>query len=116
MARTETLFLLKARQDQWLRANGLRGILSCLFTRSLHLINLAEKILGEIKARKQVPASEWRTLMQKFGVTVSNYESCLGKLRAAGLVRREKGVYTLSSDFSRFLMQAAEIWHEWRAS
>ena len=116
MAKTETLFMVKARQDQWLRANGLRGVLSCLFTRNLHLIDLAEKVLSEIKARKQVPASEWRTLVKKFNVTVSNYESCLQRLKAAGMVRRERGMYTLSSDFSRFLSQTAEIWHEWRAS
>jgi len=116
MAKTETLFLVKARQDQWLRANGLRGVLSCLFTRNLHLIDLAEKVLSEIKTRKQVPASEWRALVKKFNVTVSNYESCLQRLKAVGMVRREKGMYTLSSDFSRFLSQTAEIWHEWRAS
>jgi len=86
MAKTEIFFLVKARQDQWLRANGLRGVLSCLFTRNLHLIDLAEKMLSEIKARKRIPSSEWRALVKKFNVTVSNYESCLQKLKAAGLV------------------------------
>lgn len=80
------------------------------------MIDLAEKILAEIKARKQVPASEWRVLVKKFNVTVSNYESCLQRLKAAGMVREERGQYQLSSDFSRFLSQSAEIWHEWRAS
>jgi len=116
MAKTETNFLIKARQDQWLRANGLRGVLSCLFTKNLQLIDLAEKILTEIKSRKQVPDSEWKTLVKRFDVTVSNYESCLQRLKAAGIVRKERGIYSLSNDFSRFLNTASEIWLDWRAS
>jgi len=94
----------------------LRGILSCLFTRNLNLTDFAEKILVKIKTRKQVPASEWRALVKKFNVTVSNYEHCLQRLKAIGMICKEKGAYQLSSDFSRFLSQTAEIWQEWRAS
>jgi len=31
MARGSTLFEVKAREERWLRANGLRGVLNCLF-------------------------------------------------------------------------------------
>jgi hypothetical protein len=116
MAKTETLFLIKSRQDSWLRGNGLHGILQCLFFKSPLLIDLAEELLAEIKTRKQLPASEWKTLVQKFNVTVSNYESCLQRLKAAGIVRKEKGIYSLSNDFSRFLNAVSEIWMDWRAS
>jgi predicted transcriptional regulator len=116
MARGSTLFEVKAREERWLRANGLRGVLNCLFYKNPSLVDLAEKLLTEIKKRKGLPASEWKECIKKFKTTISSYESCLQRLKAAGLIRRERGIYYLSGDFSRFLNAAAEIWMEWRAT
>jgi hypothetical protein len=66
--------------------------LSRLFTKNVHLTDLAEKISAGIKSRKQAPASERRALIAKFNVTVFNYESCLQRLKAAGMVRKERGL------------------------
>jgi hypothetical protein len=112
----QTRFAIKPRQEPWLRSEGLRGLLRCIFWRNLALVDLAERLLKELKERREIPASEWRRLMKKYGVTQSNYSSCLQRLKGAGMIRRESGFYRLSNDFSNWMDESRKIWLDWRVA
>lgn len=109
-------FAIKPRADDWLRGQGIQGLLRGVFFRNLLLVDIAKRLLNEVKERREVPASDWKQLMMKYNLTVSNYESAMQRLRGAGMLRKEKGVWTLSSDFAKYLTTAAELWYDWKGS
>jgi DNA-binding IscR family transcriptional regulator len=80
------------------------------------LVDVAKRLLNEVKERKTVPASEWNQLMTKYNLSLSNYESVMQRLRAAGMLRKEKGVWSLSSDFAKYLTTASQLWYDWKGS
>jgi len=97
---------------------GFRNLLECIFheSRSIHLIPMAEKLLTLIKDGG-LPESEWRVYLEDNpSITYSNYQSTLRKLRRVGMLRKEKGVYRLSHDFSTFLNTASGCWTRFLAS
>ena len=83
MSRMQCRFAVKPRADDWLRAQGLEGLLRGIFFRNLLLVDVAKRLLNEVKERKTVPASEWNQLMTKYNLSLSNYESVMQRLRAA---------------------------------
>lgn len=97
---------------------GFRNLLECIFheSRNLHLISIAEQLLVHIKNEGLID-SEWKIYLEKNAdITYSNYQSSLQKLRRVGLVRKERGVYRLSHDFSTFLNRASDCWTRFLAS
>jgi len=97
---------------------GFRNLLECIFheSRNMHLIPTAEKLLAHIKDNG-LPESEWKTYLERNpSVTYSNYQSTLRKLRSIGMLRKERGVYRLSHDFSVFLNTASGCWTRFLAS
>lgn len=110
----QTRFSIKPRQEPWLRSEGLRGLLRCIFWRNLALIDLAEQFLKDLKLQHQISASEWKRLVKKYGVTQSNYSSCLQRLKGAGMIRRESGSFYLSNDFANWMNESSRMWFDWR--
>ena len=97
---------------------GFRNLLECVFheSRNMHLIPTAEKLLAHIKA-KGLLESEWKVYLENNpSVTYSNYQSTLRKLRSVGMLRKEKGVYRISHDFSTYLNTASGCWTRFLAS
>ena len=91
---------------------GFRNLLECVFheSRNRHLIPIAEALLNHIK-KERLLESDWKTYLDKNpSITYSNYESTLRKLRNVGMLRKEKGVYRLSHDFSTSLNTASGCW------
>ena len=92
---------------------GLQNLLECVFheSRSLHLVHVAERILLHVKSNAGLEAGDWRKFLElNQGLTYSNYQSALQKLRSIGLLRRQHGRYRLSPDFSTFLNNASGCW------
>lgn len=97
---------------------GFRNLLECVFheSRNMHLIPIAEKLLAHIKDEGLLE-SEWKAYLENNpSVTYSNYQSTLRKLRSVGMLRKERGVYRLSHDFSTFLNTASGCWTRFLAS
>jgi hypothetical protein len=91
---------------------GFINLLECVFheARNMHLIPIAEKLLVHIK-EKGLLDSDWKTYLEDNpSITYSNYQSVLRKLRSVGMLRKERGVYRLSHDFSTFLNTASGCW------
>lgn len=97
---------------------GFRNLLECIFheSRNRHLIPIAEKLLLHIKNEKLLESDWEEYLIKNPFVTYSNYQSALGKLKSIGMIRKEKGVYRLSHDFSTFLNTASGCWTRFLAS
>lgn len=97
---------------------GFRNLLECVFheSRNIHLVPIAEKLLAHIK-EEGLLESEWKAYLEKNpSVTYSNYQSTLRKLRSVGMLRKERGIYRLSHDFSTFLNNASGCWTRFLAS
>ena len=91
---------------------GFVNLLECIFheSRNIHLISIAESLLIHIKTNGLLE-SDWKSYLENNpSVTYSNYQSTLGKLRSIGMVRKERGVYRLSHDFSTYLNTASGCW------
>jgi len=117
LVKTETLITVKPRRTDWLRANGIDGLLELIFYKNPDLIRIARAFLEEIKRRQRertpYPASDWKEYLKEQGITHSNYFSVVGRLCGAGLLRRERGYYYVSRDFSTFLSQMEDVWNAW---
>lgn len=97
---------------------GFRNLLECIFheSRNAHLIPIAENLLVHIR-NKGLIESDWREyLKDNPSITYSNYQSTLRKLRGVGMLRKERGVYRVSHDFSTFLNTASGCWTRFLAS
>lgn len=119
MTRKGTL-ATKPRQENRLEdpRDGFRNLLECVFheSRNMHLIPVAEKLLLDIK-KEGLLESEWKTYLKNNpSLTYSNYQSALQRLRSVGMLRKERGVYRLSHDFSTFLNTASGCWTRFLAS
>ena len=97
---------------------GFRNLLTFIFhdARNQHLIPLAEELLVHIKTQR-LSASDWKQyLVTHPSVTYSNYQSTLRKLRSVGMLRKSKGIYRLSHDFTTFLNTASGCWTRFLAA
>lgn len=119
MTKKGTLEIKPRQQSQLLDPRfGFRNLLALVFhdARNRHLVPLAEALLIHIKTQG-LSASDWNQYLDAHpSVTYSNYQSTLRKLRSVGMLRKSKGVYRLSHDFTTFLNTASGCWTRFLAA
>lgn len=75
---------------------------------SEELAKIARDLLAHIKSRERqglYRATEWREYIKTHGLTLSQYESVLAKLKALGLIQLKSECYRLSERFERRLSE-----------
>ena len=97
-----------------LKARGMLALLEWVFWRKPSHSLLASELLGYVKRRQDagdpMRVSEWSNYIVEHGITQSAYYDLIRKLRGAGMIRRERGTYKLSGDFSSLMRLMAEVW------
>ena len=69
----------------------------------------AAKKIVQMAATKpdHLPDSQYEAVSEKLGVTVSEYQHIIKKLRMLGIIKKSSGKYYACRDFARFLRRMA---------
>jgi hypothetical protein len=121
MAKTTTIEISASSNIFKNPERGFHHLMKCIFhTRASHLVDLAENLVRYIRDNGKLHESEYRKhiILQKplklefnnYIYTYANYQRILRKLLAVGMIERERGYYKLSTEFSRWLNEAARTW------
>lgn len=112
--KTETTIKLKPRREDILIGKGLDGIFDLVFYRKPSLGIIATKFVEDVIRRQKeanaISISEWHDWIRENRVTQGQFYSVINKLTGIGMIRRERGQYSVSNDFSRTLNMMADIW------
>ncbi len=115
----EGIIKLKPGRERYLKGKGIEGLFELIFYRKPSLSNVAKRFVENLvtdQNRKGMSVSDWRSWTHEVGITQRQYYDVVSKLRGVGMVRKERGRYILSRDFSRMLAEMADVWDAWRES
>lgn len=127
MARRKVSFEIKRNPKIFEdRQHGFENLISCIFhdLRQIHLIDKAVFFLNIVKRNSGWNEDDYKKYVSERYAngavktltingkeySYSNYETILQTLRSVGMLRKTRGVYRLSGDFSSYLLSAQQAW------
>jgi len=69
-----------------------------------------EIIIEREESGSPMRTNEWRQMLDEFGISRSSFYAMRNKLLGAGMITNKKGVYRLSGQFSKDLIDIARWW------
>ncbi len=69
-----------------------------------------EMILEREASGNPIRTNEWHRLLDEFGVSRSSFYAMRNKLLGAGMITNKKGIYRVSGQFSKDLVDMARWW------
>ncbi len=68
------------------------------------------RILEREASGNPVQTEEWRQLIDEFDISISSFYAMRNKLLGAGMITNKKGVYRVSGQFGKDLVDMARWW------
>ncbi len=106
MTKYETTIKIKSRE----KIPDLLTVMEGLFYRKPDLAKKAVDFVYMIIERKGIPAEEWNKTKSELGMSHQEYYTMIGKLRDAGMIIKQNGVWVISRQFENRMREMADIW------